>query len=418
MGLLKKYKYHFLIIIVGLICLQTLNVLLQLDKQTIIYPDSYNYLESAQNLYFKFSCHNYRPLGMAFIVGLPYLFTSSDASVFQWSLIVNVVCWIGTSIMLFEILKNFFQEKAAFGFAIVPFFFVGALAVNFHLLTESIFIFFMASVFYFIFKFYKTNSYLYVSIGLAILFSSILIKPGIKFLAILAGLFFIKIILKNSKSKATIFLFVSLLLIVIQMISMKVKYGDYTVSYVDSVVLHICLCSKAECYKTGKAYDQSNNPRADYLFSLPYTEQKKVAAADFKNQIKTNSANLFKAYLTGLTDNFKTGSTCLYDLKNTENNNSFPFWKQCMFTVSKWQSRILTLFGVILAIVFLLRNIKRPNALTLVSLYVLYMVAVAGISGCQGDRYHLVIFPFVILLLAVFVSKSKNIRPFFEPPQK
>ena len=125
MVFLSKHKYHFFIIITGLFFLEILNFLLQLDKQTLIYPDCDNYLESAQKMYHKFTGHYYRPMVMAFITGIPYLFGSSDAGIFQWSLFVNIFCWLGTSILLFEILKQFIKEKWAFGFAILPFFILG-----------------------------------------------------------------------------------------------------------------------------------------------------------------------------------------------------------------------------------------------------------------------------------------------------
>ena len=73
-------------------------------------------------MYHKFTGHYYRPMVMAFITGFPYLFGSSDAGIFQWSLWVNIFCWLGTSILLFEIAKHFVKEKYAFVFAILPFF--------------------------------------------------------------------------------------------------------------------------------------------------------------------------------------------------------------------------------------------------------------------------------------------------------
>ncbi len=92
---LIKYKYHFLIIVVGFFCLEALNFILQLDKQTIIYPDCSNYLESAQKMYLKFTGHYYRPMLMAFITGIPYLFGSSDTGIFEWSFVVNVFLLAG-----------------------------------------------------------------------------------------------------------------------------------------------------------------------------------------------------------------------------------------------------------------------------------------------------------------------------------
>ena len=114
LSFIQKYRYSLLLVLIGLLWLEVLNVLLQLDQQTSLYPDASNYLESAQKMYLKFTGHYYRPMVMAFITGLPYLFGSSDAGILQWSLIVNVMCWLGTSLLLFQIANDFFENESRF----------------------------------------------------------------------------------------------------------------------------------------------------------------------------------------------------------------------------------------------------------------------------------------------------------------
>lgn len=415
---LLKYKYHFLIIFVGLCCLEVLNFLLQLDKQTLIYPDCSNYLESAQKMYLKFTGHYYRPMLMAFITGIPYLFGSSDAGIFEWSFVVNVFCWLGTSIVLFEILKNFVREKVAFCVAVLPFFILGNIILNYHLLTENIFVFFTALAFYLLFQYYKTDKFWYLSLSLSLVLSSMLIKPGAKFFGIIMLLFFVRAILKNRKHKSMIFLYGSLLMITIQVVGMKVQYGDFTISYIDGVTYHNYICSIAECFKNGKEYKQIKNPRAEYLFSLDFTVQKKVALEDLKHQIKTNFPNLVKAYFSDVIENSKTGNSCIEDVKNYENKTYFSFWKKLIFNVTKWQNRIFTLLAVLLSVLFLYNNFRREREYFFVALFIAYIIVLSGISCGQGDRFHLVTFPFVILLLAKFLSDNKRFKPFFEPLQK
>ena len=418
MSLLKKYKYHFLIIFVGLCCLEVLNFLLQLDKQTLIYADCSNYLESAQKMYLKFTGHYYRPMLMAFITGIPYLFGSSDAGIFQWSFVVNVFCWLGTSIVLFEILKNFVKERVAFWFAVLPFFILGSIILNYHLLTENIFVFFTILAFYLLFQYYKTKKFWYLSLSLSLVLSSMLIKPGAKFFGIIMVLFFVKEILKNYKHKSMILLYGSMLLITIQLVGMKAQYGDFTISYIDGVTYHNYICSKAECFKNGKEYHQINNPRAEYLFGLDFTDQKKVAFEDLKHQIKTNFSNLVKAYFSDVIENSKTGNACIEDVKNYENKTDFPFWEKLIFSITKWQNRILTIMAVLLSTLFLYTNFRKERIYFFVALFIPYIIVLSGISCGQGDRFHLVTFPFVILLLAKFLSETKRFKPFFERLQK
>lgn len=415
---LKKYRYHLLLIMVGLCWLEILNLVLQLDQQTLIYPDSDNYLESAQKMYLKFTGHYYRPMVMAFITGIPYLFGSSDAGIFQWSLWVNVFCWLGTSILLFQIIKSFVNEKIAFGFAVLPFFIFGNVVLNFHLLTENIFVFFIISAFYSLFQYYKTGKFWYLSFSLSLLLASMLVKPGAKFLAIIVTLFFIKEIFRHYKSKSMIFIYGSLLMIAIQVLGMKAQYGDFTISYIDGVTYHNYLFSKAECFKNGKEYNQINNPRAEYLFGLDFTDQKRVALEDAKQQVKNNFPNIIRAYFDNLQENAKSGNTCVYDIVNHEHKSNFPFWKSMVFDITKWQNRLFTVLGVLLSIYFALKYYNKEKLYFWVAFFIGYIILLSGISSGQGDRFHLVTFPFAILLLAKFLSDKNWIKLFSERLQK
>lgn len=415
---LRKYRYHLLLILVGLFCLEILNFLLQLDKQTLVYPDCSNYLESAQKMYQKFTGHYYRPMVMAFITGIPYLFGSSDAGIFQWSLLVNIFCWLGTSILLFEIAKHFVKEKVAFWFAVLPFVILGNIVLNFHILTENIFVFFIMLAFYLLFQYYKTEKFWYLSLSLSLLLSSMLVKPGAKFLAIVITLFFIKEIFRNYKSKSMVFIYGSLLMIAIQVVGMRAQYGDFTISYIDGVTYHNYLFSKSDCLKNGKEYHQINNPRAEYLFGLSFPDQKRVAFEDAKNQIKTNFPNVIKAYFDNLRDNAVSANVCVGDLKNHDNKTNFQFWKALVFDITKWQNRLFTLLAVLLSAFFLLKYYNKERLYFFIAFFITYIIVLSGISCSQGDRFHLVTFPFVLLLLAKFLSDVKGFKPSSEPLQK
>lgn len=414
----QKYRYSLLIVFIGLIWLEVLNVLLQLDRQTLLYPDASNYLESAQKMYLKFTGHYYRPMVMAFITGLPYLFGSSDAGILQWSLLVNVLCWLGTSLLLFQIAKDFLKTKVAFLFALLPFFIIGNAVLNYHLLTENIYTFFIVLAFYSLFRYFKTNNFWFLSLSLSLLLSSMLIKPGAKFLAILILLFFIKTVLKNYKTKAMILIYGSVLMILIQLVGMKVQYGDFTLSYIDGVTYHNYLFSKAECFKNGKEYHQINNPRAEYLFSLLFTDQKRVAKEDAIRQIKTNFPNVVKAYFHNLLENTKSGNACVYDLENKKGSSDFDFWKTAAFNLSKWQNRLFTVLGVLVSLYFVRKILAKKSVYTFMALFVLYTIILSGISCGQGDRFHVVTFPIVLLLLAKVLSETDRFKRFSARLQK
>ncbi|MDN3676613.1 hypothetical protein QWY90_04735 [Flavobacterium paronense] len=413
-----KYKYHILILVIGIIWISVFDFLTQMSSQGVMHSDSYNYQESAKNLYVFFTGHIYRPILMAAITGIPYLFGGSDESIFAFSFYVNLSCWFASFLLLFEILKEFSKPKTAFVFTLFAIFIVGNTVHVFHLLTETIFQFFIILAFYLMLKYYKTKEFWYLSLSLSLLLSSMLIKPGSKFLAIVVTLYFIKEILRNYKSKSIIFLYGSLLMIGIQCVGMKYQFGNFTITYIDSVTYYAYVGSKAMCIKYGKEYSQKDNPRADYLFSYDAINQKKIAGEDFKNQLQFNTLNLTKAYFLDIIENTKSGNSCIEECKNWKKRSHFEFWRKLLFDVSKWQNRIFTLLAFILALYYFLKTYKKPSALIFASFFILYIIILSGISCGQGDRFHLVTFSFMLVLLAKYLSDTKYFKPFFELPQR
>lgn len=204
----------------------------------------------------------------------------------------------------------------------------------------------------------------------------------------------------------------------IQCAGMKYQFGNFTISYIEAPTYYNYIGSKALCIKNGKEWFQANNARADYIYSKEAKVQKRIAAEDLINQLEYNTLNLGKAYVSDVIENTKSGNSCIEECKNLNGRNYFDFWKTTLFNSTKWQNRIYTLFGILLSVFFLLNTFRKPNPLTFISFFIVYVIATSGISCGQGDRFHLVTFPFAILLLAKYLSETKWFKPFFEPLQK
>ncbi len=400
---MSKYKYHFFLILIGLSVITVVNGLLHFDAQNLIYPDSEGYLEAAKNVYIYHIGHNYRPMMMAAINGIPYLFGCSDAFVYQFSFYINLVCWLATALFLFEILKTFVSEKMAFLFSLSSFLFIGMVAFTYHLLSEHIYTLFIVSAFYFLLKYYKSKSFWTLSIALSIVIVSMLVRPGSKWLAIVFMLFYGKELIRNYKSKAALLLYGSWLLVLIQCAGIKYQFGNFTISYIDSVTYYNYLGSKAIAIRDGKDFTDVKNERGNYIYSfyLNGPKIKETAFNDLKEQLKNNKMNLFKAYLSNLYENATTGNVVIWDAKNTYKTSDFDSIKTMLFAFSKWQNSIFTLIGLLLGFYFLLR--KEVVFFKVVAFYVVYIILISGISSEQGDRFHLVVFPFVLILLGRFL---------------
>ena len=408
--ILIKYYYHFLLILIGLIVISLFDFLTQMSGQGIIYPDSTGYHESAKNLYVFFRGHNYRPILMAVINGFPYLFGSSDVFIYHYSLYVNLICWLASFLLLFEILKQFIKPKYAFVFAVLSVFLVGNMAYVFHLLSENIYLLFILSAFYFLAKYYKEKLFWQLSVSLSIFILSMLIRPGSKFLAIFFVLYFIREIIKNFKHKFTWFICGSLFLVLIQCAGLKYQFGNFTLSYIDSVTYYDYIGSKAMCFKEGKEFSQMSNPRGEYIYSIECSEQRKIANEDLKQQLQYNTLNLCKAYISDVVDNTTSGNVCIDDCKNVKNRDHFQFWKTLIFDISKWQNWIFTALGFCLAVFYFFKRYSKEKLYSFISFFILYTLLLSGISCGQGDRFHVITFPFVLLLLAKFLSENLSLK--------
>ena len=406
--ILTKFKYQIILIIIGIVWIAFLNELMQIIGQNNICNDCDNYRESASYLYHNFKTHYFRPIGMAIVTGLPYFFGATDVSIYKFSLIINIITWLGTALLLFNFLKKQLTINIALLWTLLFYSIISFVFINFQLLTESIFTFLMVTVFYFLDKYFNSKSFYFLSIGISILLFAMLIKPSIKFFAIVIFIYFGKTLITDYKSKSMLFIYFSLMLIAFQHIKMKYDYGNYTLSYIDSFTYYNYLGSKAFYFKTNDTLNQNNNKRANFLANFSYPEQRNIATKDLLNQIRNNKINLIKAYISNLSENTKTPNTTISTLKNLKNNSYYHSLKKCLIIISKYQNRFFTIIGFILALYYLLYYYKQDYVCSLIGLYILYIIVVSGVSCSQGDRFHIVFFPFVIILMARFYNKKKR----------
>jgi hypothetical protein len=153
----------------------------------------------------------------------------------------------------------------------------------------------------------------------------------------------------------------------------------------------------------------------DYIFSISNSETKKVAFDDLINQISNNTFYLFYAYLSDVYDNSTAGNTALNYTINIKNTAYFEFSKVFFFTLSKVQNIFFTITGFFLSTYLFITCFKKERYFSFISFFVLYTIVLSGISCSQGDRFHLPIFPFVLILILKFgTQKTKSFSALFQ----
>ena len=400
---LLKYKFHFFIILIALSVILLLDFILQLSAQNIRFWDSLSYVESAFGMY-KLYCGNaYRPILMSFITGFPYLFGANNDDLFVFSFWLNLFCCIGFFIIQFEILKNFLKPEISFIFVIISILFISNAVSVFHLLTENIFMFGIILSFYCIQKYYESQKFLYLSIAISTFILIVLIKPGMKFFAIICLIYYCRILFYNYKSKISYFIYASLFLIFVQCAGIKYQFSTFTISFIDSVTYYNYLGYKARCFQANKVYDQQPE-RLSYLYIIPIGLHKKIVREDLIDQLKNNKINLLKAYIDDFRDNITSGSANIEACKNIKNNENFDFYKNILFKITIYQNIIFTILGIILSFLLIFKTFKKNDLIFLISLFIIYTITTSAISCSEGDRFHSILYPFIMIIFAYFCN--------------
>lgn len=408
--ILSRYRFHLLLLLAALAWIVLFDWLMQCRLQPFISPDAVSYQESAEKLYVLFRADAYRPLLMAFITGIPYVFGGDDSSVYAFGDLTNLLCWLASLLLMLEILNQFLKPKIAFFFALPMVFLVGINILVFELATESIYLLLMVAACYFLTRYYKTESFKFLCIALSIIVLSMLVKPGSKFLAIIATVFFIREIIFNYSSRFAWLVYASYFAVFLQCTAIKMQYHNFTLGYIDAVTYYDYLGAKAESQQVGKPFKKVWLERATYIYSRPYPEQKQIAAQDFLSQLQTNTGQFFTAYLSNLKENATHGSVNICISENIKRKDYFNKIKTLVFNVSILQNWSLSIVGFLLSVLLLWRRNRSGKAFLFPAFFVLYIMLLSGISCSEGDRFHVVTFPFTILLIANFaVQKRKDL---------
>lgn len=391
----------FLILVIIVISCQLLN-------QNYKFPDSYSYLLACKELYFNFKLNDHRPFLFNLIYGIPLLFTKNIESLFLWSLILNVLFWFATINLLYKSLLSFTSPKIAFIASLLFSISIGNIFIIFHLLTETIFTFITILIVYQSINYSKDKEIKPLIYALSVLILACLIKPLSLGIVLICIIFYYNDILKITKSRYSIVLYFSILLFLIQLIGMKVTYGTFTLSYIDSSTYYNYLGTKADCYKNKEVFIQGKNKRVLETKNLSHQEMKKLAKKDFYNQLENNKINLIKAYFSNLFINSTKGSASVHGCKNINKTSYFDAFQFTFKVISKIQNIFLTLLGILTSFIILYNYKTNTKSILFVAFTILYCIGVSAISTDQGDRFHIILYPLIILQTTNIIIRWKQ----------
>lgn len=302
-------------------------------------------------------------------------------------------------------------RKAGFIVAVLFFLLAGNLANAFRFVPEPLFKMSLITAIFQAGLYYITLNVKHIAYAIALLLLAALIKPVALGLAVLFIVWFVRQIRQLVFTRDILLPAAAFVVITLHGLWMKQTYGDFALSYIGDITYYIYLGDKAYSLKEGKEYVPGEDARTKHMTTLSSHEVKKLAEHDFYNQLRNNTGNLARAYAFCLWSNSHKGSFIISSCSNEHNTAYFPAAQFFFKAVSKLQNLLLTSIGVGLSFYCIARVRKEEKIIVLMSFTVLYIFFISGISCMQSDRFHIVFFPLVLLMLCIkFLHRKMGFR--------
>ncbi len=377
-------------------------------SSAFITRDSDSYMHAADMLYKNGEPHAMRPLGFALILGLPNLLfkTVTQEHYVVFGVCMNLLCWIGSVVFLFKSLKLFFLPRISFLIASVSILCIGSLAQVFFVLTESVTSFGLSIIAFNLLLYSKNNNLKHLIISCSLMNVLILIRPGFFYLGVLFSLVLIAFLLyRRYKSMVMYLVFgVSVLSVCAQIVMMHRTYGIASVSFIDKVTWYYYLGAETEAKLSGSYYMDIYHQRHEYLGKKTYKEIVSECSADMKDALKQHPTIVLKEYGKNLIENSYGGSFAISALSYNESKGDFrQSITKALFNFSRLQN--VFFIGLFVVSLYLMIGKRLNLGLVLLTAIIGYVILTSGISFWQGDRFHFILYPSIILLFMAQLSK-------------
>ncbi len=372
-------------------------------------PDTLTYIEASELLFDSLKPHPTRPLCYAFLSGLPKLF-DPHLTTFQYigfGIVLNAAAWLGSIILFHKTLRLYFSRKLSFLFGLIPIFLFGGIANIFNMLTESLALFILTSIAYYILRYDQKKKIDALLIAAALLNLLILIRPGFVYAALLGSTAVIIVMARNTLmkySKTCISLFViSILSIAIQNAAMYREYGKLSTSFIGKITWYQYL--GAETYASVKElpFDAVQERRTELLSMLTIQEKIERCDDDIKSLVSSHPTVVLREWGGNITENSTAGSALLLLIKQKSTKPFEADVSGLLYAATKIQNILFTLIFLASAALILIDLPKLRPALILLASMISYVMLTSGISFRQGDRFHYILYPLILILFLILV---------------
>lgn len=408
-----NHKHLILFLILGFLILNRMLGLLDFTFQNIP-PDTRTYIDAANLLYQSNLPHATRPLGFALISGIPHLFLSqpTDVQLLSWNISLNILLWLSSALLCFRIVSNYLKPSIAVILCLIVYLSLGIVCHICQFLTEIPILFLFSAIAYFLHKYQKTSTIKFLFYSASILNFGTLIRPGLLYISLFSSLILVLFLVFKHKKKLiqapAIFLYLSLFGIGLQSYEIQSHYGKFTPSFIDKETWYYYLGSEVQAEILNKPYQEIVTERRTKLKFLPMKYVHLVASQDLKKAIEYYPIITISNWISNIYDNTFSGSSILLELAWTAQSDFKKFLYKGSNIIAK-VTNIGMIFLLTLCSGFMLFKKFRFGILPICLIGIsLYTILTSGISFSQDDRFHIVLYPIILIAAISSYFKHKN----------
>lgn len=409
-----SYKHPYILIFIGLAFFCAVAFSLQLftniHSPEYIAKDSYSYMEAGKLLYNEGKPHPTRPYLSGAVLGLPYLVNSKAFvhTVANFNLVLNLALWFCTIILIYRTVLLFESKRLAFLSAMTYVFCVGTIGFIGLILTETLSAFMLAWAVYLAFRYQKYARVSDITKALVIMLLLVLVKPGMIYWSLLLLLIVVIMAFRSGElSIRRIFpIALSLGLILLQAWQIHSHYGKFSVSLIDKITWYNYLGAETEAISTNRALSEVKAERMKIWDESSWLEISEIGSADMKRQIKLHPSLILKEFVLNIAENAVGKSAGLAAAKDFNGSSVFKPIQSSLLTLSILQNLFMVVTAILIGFYILLKK-RMLNVATFLAMgTIAYIIFTSGISFKAGDRFNVVFYPIVLMVVPYLMAKS------------
>lgn len=378
-----------------------------------IAPDSYTYITASSILYNGLDPHHSRTMGYSALAGLPHVVFSEPTlnQMISWNYFLNFNLWLMTIITLFAALRLHLNKKSSFLLTLFFIFCIGNIGLISDILTETLACLLITLIGYQLLYFHKRKAGLNLAYAVALMNFLVLVRPGMIYMTVIFNsIFFVYII----KYKVLLFLKVilpvafTILMIFIQASLIYKAHGNFTISYIDKYTWYLYLGAQSSADAKNISFpSKERDIRNNIMNPLSYKERYELANMDLVKQLKSHPKLIFSNFVNNILGNIVVGNMRIAIAEDYSKVPYFNHIRYYLYLISKAQNILFSFLGLFLTLLFLIRYRLLSLPLLMSIAIICYIIITSGISFWQGDRFHLVFYPLLLIVLSYFLANYK-----------